>query len=125
MPGAVNFDPTKLNPNENARLRVDIQRLPPNVELALVMDGKLFIRRSAAEFEKNGDDMYLPAGVHEFRVRARNGQLLRISNIVSSDFEVKKRKTLRIELRVPPGLRGTSPTPQQIMAATSVFITLR
>jgi len=121
----VAFDPLTLNPDENARLRVDIQRVPPNVELALVMDGKLFIRRTAAEFQKNDDDMYLPAGVHEFRVRARAGQLLKISNIVSTDFEVKKRKTLRIEIRIPPQLRGTSPTPAQIAAASSVFVTLR
>jgi hypothetical protein len=125
QPGAVNFDPLTLNPDENGRLRVDLQRVPPNVELILVMDGKVFMRRSAAEFEKNNDDMYLPPGVHEFRVRARSGPLLKISNIVSADFQAKKRLTLRVELRIPPGLRGTSPTPQQIAAASSVFVTLR
>ena len=124
-PATVDFDPTTLNPDENARLRVDLQRIPPNVELALFMNGKLFIRRTAAEFEKNDDDMYLPPGVHEFRVRASNGPLLKISNIVSTDFQAKKRKTLRIELRFPPGLRGTSPTPQQIAEAAQVFVSLR
>jgi serine/threonine-protein kinase len=122
---AVNFNPLTLNPNENARLRVDIQRVPPNVELALVMDGKLYIRRSAVEFEKNDDDMYLPPGIHEFRVRARTGRLLKVSNIVSTDFEAKKRKTLRIELRLPPQMRGTSPTPQQLATAAQVFVSLR
>jgi hypothetical protein len=121
----VNFDPTQLNPNENGRLRVDIQRFPPNVEMVLVMDGKLYIRRTVAEFNKNDDDMYVPPGVHEFRVRARTGALLKISNIVSADFQAKKRLTLRVELRVPPQLRGTSPTPQQIAAASSVYVTLR
>jgi hypothetical protein len=121
----VNFNPLTLNPNENARLRVDIQRVPPNVELALVMDGKLYIRRSAVEFEKNDDDMYLPPGIHEFRVRARTGRLLKVSNIVSTDFEAKKRKTLRIELRLPPQMRGTSPTPQQLATAAQVFVSLR
>ena len=121
----MNFDPTKLDPNENGRLRVDIQRMPPNVDVILVMDGKFYMRRSVAEFDKNDDDMYVPPGVHEFRVRARTGALLKISNIVSADFQATKRLTLRIELRVPPQLRGTSPTPQQIAAATSVFVTLR
>ena len=53
------------------------------------------------------------------------GQLLKISNIVSADFQAKKRLTLRIELRLPPGLRGTSPTPQQMAAASQMFVTLR
>jgi hypothetical protein len=121
----VDFDPLTLNPNENAQLRVDLQRIPPNVELTLIMNDKVFIRRSGAEFEKNNDDMYLPPGVHEFRVRASNGPLLKISNTVSTDFQAKKRKTLRIELRFPPGLRGTSPTPLQIAEAAQVFVTLR
>jgi hypothetical protein len=44
---------------------------------------------------------------------------------VSTDFQAKKRKTLRIELRFPPELRGTSPTPQQIAAAAMVFVEFR
>jgi serine/threonine protein kinase len=123
--GTIDFDPLKLNPNENARLRVDIQQMAPTAELILVMDGKVYIRRSVAEFKEKNDDLYLPPGVHEFRVRARNGQLLKISNIASADFQAKKRQTLRIELRVPPAQRGAALTPQEIAAAARVFVSLR
>lgn len=125
LPGAVNFDPLTLDKNTNARLRVDLQRVPPNVELILVMDGKAYIRRSGAEFSKNNDDMYVPPGVHEFRVRARAGPMLKLSNIVSTDFEAKKRKTLRIEMRFPPAERGRSLTPAEIAGVAQVFVSLR
>jgi len=124
-PGAVNFDPRTLNPNENARLRVDVERAPAIADLILVMDGKTYIRRSVAGFKEQDDDLYVPPGVHEFRVRTRVGQLLKLSNIVSADFQAKKRLTLRIELRLPPQLRGTAPTPQQLAAAARIFVTLR
>ena len=124
-PATVSFDPLTLNRNENARLRVDLQRVPPNVELILVMDGKLYLRRSAADFDKNNDDMFVPPGVHEFRVRARVGPLLKISNIVSTDFEAKKRKTLRIEARFPPAMRGKVLTPAETAAVAQVFVSLR
>jgi len=121
----VNFDPRALNPNENARLRIDTERVPPNADFFVVMDGKTYFRRSEAGFKEQYDDLYVPPGVHEFRVRTRVGQLLKLSNIVSADFQARKRLTLRIELRVPPQLRGTSPTPQQIAAASRIFVTLR
>lgn len=125
MPNGVDFDPLTLDPKENARLRVDLQKLPPDMELILVMDGKLFLRRSATEFAKNNDDMYLPPGVHEFRVRARNKGTLKFSNIVSTEFDAKKRKTLRIELRIPPAERGQTLTPEETESVSRVFVTLR
>ena len=104
---------------------MDIQQIAPTAELILVMDGKVYIRRSVAEFKEKNDDLYLPPGVHEFRVRARNGPLLKISNIASADFQAKKRQTLKIELRVPPAQRGTALTPQEIAAVARVFVSLR
>ena len=124
-PAAVNFDPRTLNPNENARLRIDVERVPPNADFFVVMDGKIYFRRSEAGFKERYDDLYLPPGVHEFRVRARAGLVLKLSNIVSADFEAGKRQTLRIEVRIPPALRGTAATPQQLAAASRIFVTLR
>jgi len=124
-PAAVNFDPRTLNPNENARLRIDVERTPPNADFFVVMDGKIYFRRSEAGFKERYDDLYLPPGVHEFRVRARAGLVLKLSNIVSADFEAGKRQTLRIEVRIPPVLRGTAATPQQLAAASRIFVTLR
>jgi len=124
-PATVNFDPRALNPNENARLRIDAERVPPNADFFVVMDGKIYFHRSEAGFKGQYDDLYLPPGVHEFRVRTRVGQLPKLSNIVSADFEARRRLTLRIEVRVPPGLRGRGATPQQIAAASQIYVTLR
>jgi len=124
-PAAVNFDPRALNPNENARLRIDAERVPPNADFFVVMDGKTYFHRSEAGFKQQYDDLYVPPGVHEFRVRTRVGQLLKLSNIVSADFEARKRLTLRIEVRIPPALRGGRATPQQLAAAAQIFVTLR
>ena len=121
----VNFDPLTLDPKENARLRVDIQKLPPEMDLAVLLDGKLYLRRSAAEFAKNKDDMYLPPGVHEFRVRTGSGRSLKLSNIVSTDFQAKKRKTLRIEMLATPAEQGKSLTPAEIAESASLFVSLR
>jgi len=48
-----------------------------------------------------------------------------VPNIVSTDFEAKKRKTLRSEMRFPPAERGKSLTPAEIAALARVFVTLR
>ncbi len=123
LPAAVDFDPLTLDPKQNARLRVDRQKLPPEMDLALVMDGKLLLRKSVGEFARQKDDVYLPPGVHEFRVRTGSGSGLKLSNTVSTDFEAKKRKTLRIELRgtaTDPG----KPAPDVTQAA-SLFVSLR
>jgi hypothetical protein len=90
------------------------------------MDGKVYLHRSEAGFKEQYDNLYLPPGIHEFRVRTRVGQSLKLSNIVSADFQARKRLTLRIEVRLPPAARrGASPTPQQLAAASQLYITLR
>jgi serine/threonine-protein kinase len=121
----VNFDPRTLNPSENARLRIVAERVPPNADFFVVMDGKAYLHRSEAGFKEQYDDLYVPPGVHEFRVRTRVGQLLKLSNIVSADFQAGKRLTLRIEVRFPAARRGASLTPQQLAAAAQIFVTLR
>lgn len=121
----MNFDPRALNPNENGRLRIDAERVPPNADFFVVMDGKTYFHRSEAGFKQQYDDLYVPPGVHEFRVRTRAGQLLKISNIVSADFEARKRLTLRVEVRLPPGRRGGTFTPQQLAAVSQIFVSLR
>jgi serine/threonine-protein kinase len=124
-PAAVDFDPRALNPDVSARLRIDAERVPPNADFFVVMDGKIYFHRSEAGFRQQYDDLYLPPGVHEFRVRSRVGTLLKLSNIVSADFQARRRLTLRIEVRIPPGLRGAGATPQQIAAASQLYVTLR
>jgi hypothetical protein len=122
---AVDFDPQALNPNENARLRINAAKVPEAMDLTVLMDGKLYFRRSLAGFKPQYDDLFVPPGVHEFRVRARMGPIFKVSNIVSAEFEAKKRQTLRIELRVPPAKRDAATTPQQMAEVARVFVVLR
>jgi len=44
------------------------------------------------------DNLYIPAGVQEFRVSIKSGGQEFDSNIVSDDFKAKKKKTLKIEI---------------------------
>ena len=44
------------------------------------------------------ENLYVPAGVQEFRVSIKSGGQEFDSNIVSDDFKAKKKKTLKIEV---------------------------
>ncbi len=91
----------ELKPEESAKLHVDVGRVPDAAGFVLVMDGKPFYQRSGAGTPANPpDEILLPPGQHEFKVVAAQGSVkLGASNSVRGDFEAKKKKTLRIELR--------------------------
>jgi serine/threonine-protein kinase len=99
-PSALGFDPKTLDKRQNARLEIDASRIPPDLEFTVEMNGKVYVRKTGAGPYKENDDLYLPPGVHEFRVSARSGDVGKVSNTVSTEFKANKRSTLRIELRV-------------------------
>jgi tRNA A-37 threonylcarbamoyl transferase component Bud32 len=90
-----------LNPNEAARLKIDFGRVPDNVGFIVLVDGKpTYQRADAASSAGISDEPLVPPGQHEIRVLAATGGVkLGASNSVRGDFEAKKRKTLRVELR--------------------------
>jgi predicted Ser/Thr protein kinase len=122
-PTRVDFDPTTLKPNESARLRVEADHFPPSLGFTIEMDGKVYFERGVKP-QTVFDNLYAPPGVHEFRVVAGLGASSKTSNIVSTDFRAKKKKTLRIELR-EKGAKPDGPTPQSIGVDSQLVLTLK
>ena len=122
-PARVDFDPAALKPSDNAKLRIEADRFPSGLGFSVEMDGKLYFERGA-KTQKVFDNLYAPPGVHEFRVVAGFGSNRKTSNIVSTEFRAKKRKTLRIELR-NKGLSPDAGVPQSIGPDSQLVLTLK
>jgi serine/threonine protein kinase len=119
-PSHVDFDPTTLKPNESARLRIEADHFPASLGFTLEMDGKIYFERGVKS-QTVFDNLYAPPGIHEFRVTAGLGVTHKTSNIVSTDFRPKKKKTLRVELRD----KFSAAVPQSLTADTQLVLTLR
>jgi len=119
-PAHVDFDPTALKPNENAKLRIEADHFPPSLGFTLEMDGKIYFERGV-KTQSVFDNLYAPPGIHEFRAVAGLGATRKTSNIVSTDFRAKKKKTLRIELRS----KGSNTVSQSITADSQLVLTLK
>lgn len=122
-PARVDFDPAALKPNESARLRIEADHFPASLGFALEMDGKIYFERGVKP-QSVFDNLYAPPGIHEFRVTAGLGASRKTSNIVSTDFRAKKKKTLRIELR-DKNPANPNVTPQSINSDSVLVLTLR
>lgn len=88
---------------DSAKLHIDDGRVPNAVSFAVIMDGKLLFQRKAlaeGQAEPKHEDDAIPPGTHEFRVVIVPGGLrVGDSNTVRSDFQAKKKLTLRIDVR--------------------------
>jgi len=120
-PSHVDFDPNTLKPNESARLRIEADHFPASLGFTVEMDGKIYVERGVKP-QTVFDDLYAPPGIHEFRVTAGLGSTHKISNIVSTDFRAKKKKTLRIELR---DKNNANLTPQSLNSDSVLVLTLK
>jgi serine/threonine protein kinase len=123
-PPRVDFDPKQLDPNANARLRIEADHFPANVAFTVEMGGKVYFERGGNNNQQLFEDLYVPPGVTEFRVIAGEGANRKTSNIVSSEFKPKKKKTLRIELRTQ-GLKNGSAVPAGVYADSQIVVTLK
>jgi len=121
VPGRVDFDPATLKPNESARLRIEADRFPASLGFTVEMDGKIYLERGVKP-QTVFDNLYAPPGIHEFRVVAGLGATRKITNIVSTDFRAKKKKTLRIELR---DKNNANLTPQSLNSDSVLVLTLK
>jgi len=121
---ALNFNPKSLDPKTNAKLKIEADRIPAAMDFIVEMNGKLYLQRSAEGNKSEFDDLYVPPGVQEFRVTAVSGALRKSSNTVSIEFKVRKKHTLKIELRTQ-GTPTSAGTPQGIYADTQIVLTLK
>jgi serine/threonine-protein kinase len=120
---AVEFDPTTLNPKENSKLKIDANHMPATLDFTVEMNGKIYFHRSADGNKAEYEGLFVPPGVQEFRVTASSGKVTKSSNIVSTEFKAKKKKTLKIELRPETKTAGNNET--DLSPDTQIFITLK
>jgi eukaryotic-like serine/threonine-protein kinase len=123
-PPRVDFDPNQLDPNANAKLKIEADHFPANVAFTVEMGGKVYFERGGNNNQQLFDDLYVPPGVTEFRVIAGEGANRKTSNIVSAEFKPKKKKTLRIELRTQ-GQKNASAVPSGVYADSQIVVTLK
>jgi serine/threonine-protein kinase len=98
---ALGFDPKKIDPKENARLKFDLGHAPPNLNFNVEMDGRTFYKGTAGN-RADYDALYVPPGLHQFRVTVSAGSVEKTSNTASFQFVAKKHMTLKIELKPWP-----------------------
>jgi serine/threonine-protein kinase len=119
---AVAFNPKTLDPKQNARLRLELDNFPPSLAFTIVMNGKTYFKGSAGNKE-DYENLFVPPGVHEFRVTVRGGSVQKTSSTVSAEFKANKHMTLKVELRLPSkGSSGSSPA---LDPAAQIVATLR
>jgi serine/threonine protein kinase len=123
-PPRVEFDPKQLDPNANAKLKIEADHFPENVAFTVEMGGKIYFERGGGNNQNAFEDLYVPPGVTEFRVIAGVGANRKTSNIVSAEFKAKKKKTLRIELRTQ-GEKPGSGVPAGVYPDSQIVVTLK
>ena len=94
----VGFNPMTLDPKTNAKLKIELSKIPNGTTFTVEMGRKVFLSGVAGD-KSTFENAYVPPGVQEFRVVMKAGGRRMVSNIVSDEFRAKKRKTLRIELQ--------------------------
>ena len=119
---ALGFDPKKIDPKENARLKFDLGHVPPAVNFTVEMDGKTFYKGTSGSKADN-DTLYVPPGLHQFRVEVSAGSVEKVSNTVSFQFIAKKHVTLKVELK-PQSNTSVAGVPV-LDPATQVIATLK
>jgi serine/threonine-protein kinase len=119
---ALGFDPKKLDPKENARLKFDLGHVPPAVNLTVEMDGKTLFNGAAGN-KAASDNLYVPPGLHQFHVEVSAGGVEKSSNTVSFQFVAKKHVTLKVELK-PQSNASVAGVPV-LDPATQVIATLK
>jgi hypothetical protein len=96
-------------------------RLPDPLRsfFAAEINGKLDCKGIAGK-KADYDGLYVPPGVHEFRVTVGSGNMQKTSNKISTDFVAEKHLTLKVELR--PQLKGSSGA---LPPSTQVLVTVK
>jgi hypothetical protein len=91
------FDPRKLDPNKNAKLKIDPAKFPNGLLFTVQMNKKLYLHFTTGD-GSNLDNLYVPPGVQQFSVTLKSGGQEWESKVVSDDFKAKKHSTLKIQL---------------------------
>jgi serine/threonine protein kinase len=122
QPPAASTDPHKLDPNTNAKFKIQLSNFPNGVALTVEMNKTVYLRFISGD-KTDLNNLYVPPGVQTFHVTAQNGSKEVVSNIVSNDFKAKKKKNMKIELRnqgtVPAGAAAPLTSGAEIFVSLS------
>ncbi len=116
------FDPRKLDPNTNAKLKIELNHMPNGLPYTVEMNGKVYLRGITGE-NVDLSNLFVPPGVQEFRMTVKGGGQQKVSNIVSDEFKAKKRKTLKIDL-LDQASTPSKPT-EPISSGAKIFLSLK
>ena len=122
-PAAALFNPRTLDPDTNAKFKIELNQVPIGLPFTVEMNGKVYLRFITGD-NTNLDKLFVPPGVQEFRVTVKSGGQEKVSNIVSEEFRAKKRKTLRIEF-LNYGSAANGPTSQPSGQNMQIFLSLK
>ena len=117
---SLGFDPKTLDPKQNAKLKIEADKMPKGLDFTVEMNGKVYSHNSGG----NGQESFVPPGVQEFRVSAKSGAEQQTSNTVSADFIQKKKRTLKVELRLK-GQPESAGMPTALFPGSQIVITLK
>jgi len=91
------FDPRKADPNKNGKLKIDVSKFPKGLPFTIVMNKQPYLHFITGD-GTSLDNLYAPPGMQEFRVSFKSAGQEWDAKPVSSDFKVKKTKTLKVQL---------------------------
>ncbi len=94
----VTFNPRSLDPNTNAKLKIEMSHIPSSIPYTVEMNGKVYLRGVTGD-GTSLDNLYVPPGSQAFSVLMKSGGHQVDSPTVTEDFKAKKRKTLKIQLK--------------------------
>jgi serine/threonine-protein kinase len=114
-------DPHKLDPNNNSKFKIELSHLPIGLPVTVIMNKAPYLSFVTGD-ATNLDNLYVPPGIQTFRVTVTSGSQKIVSNIVSSEFKAKKRKSLKIELRNQGNVPAGSPAP--LSSDAQIFVSL-
>ena len=125
---AAAFDPRKLDPNTNAKLKIELAKFPNGLQFTVEMNKQPYLRFVTGD-GASLDDLFVPPGVQQLRVVLMSGGQEWDSNIVSGEFKAKKRKTLKIQLMVQDEAQSKITVPiakdaQLFLSWGNIFTTL-
>ena len=91
------FDPRKLDPNTSAKLKIELGKFPKGLPFSVDMNKQPYLNFITGD-TTSLENLFIPQGVQEFRVKVKSGGQEYDSNVVSQDFKAKKRINLKIEI---------------------------
>jgi serine/threonine-protein kinase len=91
------FDPRKLDPNTSAKLKIELGKFPKGLPFSVDMNKQPYLNFITGD-TTSLENLFIPQGVQEFRVKVKSGGQEFDSNVVSQDFKAKKKINLKIEI---------------------------